>query len=227
MSVEQSVVMIGGTGAVGGEVIGQLAEMNKVTRLTVLGRRPVENVVSDKIVQHVVDIENPETYRSFLAGHTIAISTLGVGQPSKISKAQFLKIDRDANLHFGQHCKVAGILHFQLLSSVGVDASSSSFFLRSKGELEAGLKALDFDRLSLFHPSMILTPTNRYGLSQGLTLLFWPLLKPLLQGPMRKLRGIKLATLGAAIANNVGVPKSTDIEILEWDDLVKLSSVRV
>jgi len=55
-----------------------------------------------------------------------------------------------------------------------VSSSSSSFYLKTKGELEDGLKALRFERLSLFHPSMIMTPTNRYGLSQGITLAIMP-----------------------------------------------------
>jgi len=61
-----------------------------------------------------------------------------------------------------------------LLSSVGISPKSKSFFLRTKGELVEALKALNFERLSIFMPSMILTPTNRYGFSQALTLAVWP-----------------------------------------------------
>ncbi|WP_373236840.1 hypothetical protein [Cohaesibacter celericrescens] len=63
---------------------------------------------------------------------------------------------------------------------------------------------------------MILTPNNRYGLSQGLTLALWPLLTPLLIGPLRKLRGIKVERLGRAIANNL-VKTGRGVEVLEWD----------
>lgn len=218
MREHKSIVMIGATGAVGSQVVKALLRLDGISQITLLGRRPLSDVVSDKITQHVVDALDPDTYFEFLAGHTTAISTLGVGQPSKISNEQFIAIDRDANLHFGQACKTAGVQHFQLLSSVGVDPKSSSFFLRSKGELEAGLKELEFNRLSLFHPSMILTPENRYGISQGLTLLLWPLLKPILFGPLRKFRGVKVAHLGTAIAKNAVSSNSASVEVLEWDD---------
>lgn len=218
MNENKSIVMIGATGAVGSQVVKTLIDMDQIDQITLLGRRLLEEVNSSKITQHTVDVLNPESYRQQLSGHAIAISTLGVGQPSKISKEQFVKIDKDANLDFGTACKTAGVQHFQLLSSVGVDAKSNSFFLRSKGELEEGLKALEFDRLSLFHPSMILTPENRYGISQAITLAVWPLLQPILLGPLRKFRGVEVARLGSAIANNSVRPNTRSVEVLEWDD---------
>jgi len=217
MNEDKSVVMIGATGAVGGHVVRGLVELPAVQRITLLGRRTVSDIADEKIEQHIVDALDPVTYTQFLPGHTTAICTLGVGQPSKVTKQQFLAVDRDAVLGFATACKEAGIGHFQLLSSVGANPASSQYYLRGKGELEQGLKDLQFDRLSLFHPSMILTPQNRYGPLQGLTLLVWPWLTPLLSGGLRKFRGIKVDRLGRAIALNTdrGRPGT---ETLEWDD---------
>lgn len=216
----KSVVMIGATGAVGSEALKVLTQMDSVARVTVLGRRPLEGVSSEKIAQHIVDLFDPETYRAYLPGHTSAICTLGVGEPSKVSKEQFIKIDKTLPLQFATLCKAAGVEHFQLLSSVGANSKSRSFFLRSKGELEDDLRHINFQRLSLFHPSMILTPENRYGLSQAVVLAVWPLLDPILFGRLRKFRGIKVADLGAAIARNI-VSSGVGTQTLEWDDIAK------
>lgn len=215
-SKSKSVIMIGATGAVGTEALNRLVQMDEIGRITLLVRSksPVE---SNKITQHVVDVLNPETYQAHLSGHDVAISTFGVGEPTKISKEDFIKIDRDAVLSFARLCKDAGIQHFQSLGSVGVHSKSSQYYLKAKGELEDGIEALGFSRVSLFHPSMILTPHNRYGLTQGLTLAIWPILTPLLMGPLRKLRGIKVERLGRAIANNVAT-SGNGIEVLEWDE---------
>jgi hypothetical protein len=59
------------------------------------------------------------------------------------------------------------------------------------------------DVLDPFQPSMILTPTNRYGIAQGLALALWPKLDVLLRGSWRKYRGVAVQTLGAAIAGNL------------------------
>jgi len=224
MTDKFSIVMIGATGAVGTEVVKALVRMDAVARITLLGRRKFEGIVSDKIDQHVVDVMDPESYAIHLGGHDVAICTMGVGEPTKAPRAEFTKIDHDAPMAFGLACKAAGVQHFELLSSVGANPKSRSFFLRTKGDLNAGLASLGFARLSLFQPSMILTPANRYGVSQALTLAVWPKLTPLLAGPLRKLRGIKVADLGAAIAANIAVA-GAGVEVLHWDEISALPPV--
>ena len=108
------------------------------------------------------------------------------------------------------------------ICTLGVgEPSKKSLFLRTKGELIVALKALHFDRLSIFQPSMILTPTNRYGLSQAIVLKLWPKLDFILQGNARKYGGIKVAELGKAIANN-SLTKGVGTEYLQYDDFKQL-----
>jgi len=220
-----SVVMMGATGAVGGAVLTALQAMPAISRITLLGRRAVPGLTDPKTKQHSADIFDTTSYAAYLPGHSAAVCTLGVGQPSKTSKAEFLRVDRDAVLNFAAACKAAGVSHFSMLSSVSADSASKSFYLRSKGELEDGLIALGFGQLSLFHPSMILTPQNRYGFVQGVTLAVWPWLTPLLRGPLRKFRGVPVAGLGTAIAQNLLLSGSGN-KVLEWDDFRKMNGGR-
>lgn len=219
------IVMMGATGAVGGETLAMLLKMEAIQKLTLLGRNLVAGVEKAMVHQHQIDVLHPDSYTAFLPGHQVAICTLGVGQPSKVSKEVFLKIDKQAVLDFAKACKNAGVKHFQLLASVGIHAQSSSFYLRSKGELVEEIKALQFERFSIFEPSMILTPTNRYGILQGITLFLWPLLNPVLVGGLRKYRGVRVETLGQAMANNILISK-TGIEHLRWDDFQEIGSKR-
>jgi uncharacterized protein YbjT (DUF2867 family) len=214
--------MIGATGAVGSHVVKKLVSLKGLERLTLLGRRHVEGLSSNKIEQHSINILNADSYADLLAGHQTAICTLGVGQPSTMTKQEFVKIDKDAVINFASACRQADVRHFELLSSVGATSQSLSFYLRTKGQLEDHLKNLKFERLSLFHPSMILTPTNRYGFTQAVTLFAMPLLNPILAGPLRKFRGIPVETLGASIAINV-VHAKTGAETLHWQDFVHLT----
>ena len=216
------IVMIGATGAVGGNALQALLTYPKVSRITLLGRRSIPDISNSLVHQKEIDIFNPTSYLELLQGHTTAICTLGVGEPSKISKDDFVKIDKLAVIDFATACKKAGIRHFELLGSVGANSKSSSFYLRIKGELVDALKALNFERLSIFQPSMILTPTNRYGVSQGIILKIWPLLKPLLLGGLRKYRGVKVEILGKAIGANI-LSDKTGMETLFWDDFYKLT----
>jgi uncharacterized protein YbjT (DUF2867 family) len=187
-----SVVMLGASGAVGMQALGRLLQEPARARVTALVRKPLQGVDSEALTQHMLDVLSPQAYRHVLPKHDCAICTLGVGEPSKMSKAEFVKIDKDAVISFATACKAAGVRHFELLCAVGANAKSASFYLKLKGEIEEALKALQFERLSLFQPSMILTPTNRYGVSQAFVLATWPAVSHLMLGPLRKYRGIKV-----------------------------------
>ena len=216
-----SLVMLGARGAVGTATLNTLLQLKNIQQLTLLGRNPISTINIDFIQQHQISISEPSSYQKYLQGHTTAICTLGVGQPSKMSKEEFVKIDKIAVLDFAIACKKVGVTHFELLASVGISPQSTSFYLRTKGELVAALKELDFERLSIFQPSMILTPTNRYGIAQAITLKVWPLLKPLLMGSLRKYRGIPVNVLGQAMAKNI-LNEGEAYEILQWDEFYSI-----
>lgn len=216
------VVMMGATGAVGSQAVAALLAMPEVAGLTLLGRRPLAGCEDPKVVQHTVDVVDPATYAALLPDHHAAVCTLGIGQPSGVDRAAFERLDREAVRAFGQACREAQVRHFELLGSVGADPQSRSFYLRVKGLLEQDLEGLGFPRLSLFQPSMLLTPENRYDWKQGLMLRVWPVLDPLFQGRGRRFRGVRVATLGRAMARNLGT-SGAGVERLHWDDFQRLA----
>ena len=228
MSKSLSVVMLGASGAVGGQVVSTLLAMPQLKRLTLLGRREIEvpsSADGKAVAQHVIDIDASDSWAKLVAGHDCAACTLGVGEPSKVSKTEFVHIDKDVVIAFATICKQAGVKHFELLGAAGADSRSRSFYLRIKGELRDALTALNFERLSVFQPSMILTPTNRYGVSQALILALWPSLSRLMIGPLRKFRSVRVETLGAAMAKNLAT-SAKGAETLHWDAFQTLAKAK-
>lgn len=213
--------MLGATGAVGSECARALVVRPELHRLTTLGRRPLADLAGPGVAQHVVDVFDAASYAEYLPGHDVAICTFGVGQPSQVSHDELVRVDKTAALDFARGCRAAGVRHFELLSSVGANARSRVFYLRTKGELEDELRALRFGRLSLFRPSMILTPTNRYGLLHGLTLAVWPRVQPLFFGGLRKYRGVPVEVLGRAMAMHAGAP-GDGTDVYHWDEFASI-----
>lgn len=77
---------------------------------------------------------------SYLGGHNVAICTLGVGEPSKVSKEEFVKIDKTAVVDFAKRCKEAGVKHFEILSSVDANPRTKTIYLKINGEINEELK---------------------------------------------------------------------------------------
>jgi uncharacterized protein YbjT (DUF2867 family) len=218
-----SVVMLGASGAVAGCVVRALVQRSELQRLTLLNRRELPDPPA-AARQHIVDVFDPATYSPLLAGHISAICTFGVGQPSKVPPAELVRVDHDAVLAFAKACRAAGIAHFELLGAVGAAASSRIHYLRTKGHLVDALNALGFTRLSVFQPSVIVTPANRYGLSQAATLAVMPLLSPLLIGGAKKFRSVAVDQLGRAMALNL-LTDGEGSETLHWPDFQRLAPV--
>jgi uncharacterized protein YbjT (DUF2867 family) len=222
----QRILLFGATGAVGGEVLKTLLTLPQVDKVTAIGRRKVDVPAgldpSHKLVQEAVDLNDPAAYSEYLKGHTHAVCALGLGQPSKVSREEFVHIDRDLVLIIARACREAGVTGFSLLSAVGANAQSSFFYSKLKGQLDDGLRELGFERLRLFRPSMILTPTNRYGSLQGFLLWFWPLLNPVLMGTLSKVRGIRVEELGKAMALSAVTDDESGVKILHWVDFKAL-----
>jgi uncharacterized protein YbjT (DUF2867 family) len=216
-------VLLGATGAVGRNVLAEALRSPAFAAVTTLGRRPVEGLEAvGKLAQHVVDLADPASYRDQVTGHTTAICTLGVGEPSKSTPAEVWKVEIDYVMGFAAVCKEAGIRHFSLMTSVGANPRSRFAYVRLKGAQEERVKALGFERTSLFRPSMLLTATNRYGTSQAILLALWPKLRPLLAGPLRRYRGIRVEDLGTAMAKNAESAGPPGVEALEWDDFQRI-----
>jgi len=216
-------VLVGATGAVGGHVLDTALRSPVYAGLTTLGRRRADtapDAPTERLAQHLVDVADAASYRDLLPGHSDAISTLGVGDPARVAFEELWRVEVDYVVGFARACRDAGVERFSLMTSVGADARSASKYLRLKGTLEQRVRELGFPRLSLVRPSMILTPTNRYGVLQGITLAVWPRLHWAMRGRLRAARGIRVDELGRAIALDAAHGSLADgTRVLAWDEL--------
>jgi uncharacterized protein YbjT (DUF2867 family) len=121
------------------------------------------------------------------------------------SQAAFAAIDRDLVLALASIARRLGARQAIVVSSVGAAARSSNFYLRVKGEMEAGVEALGFERCDFLQPGLLLgersgekRPGERIGQ------LLAPLYNPLLRGPLSRYRAIGADAVAAALVALVG-----------------------
>ncbi len=219
MEQKRSAIVLGATGAVGSSVVRALLKSSRIEKVTTLGRNPfrLEGAADPRLDHKQVDVFDPASYETFVSGHQIAFCTLGIGQPSKVSREELHKVDVEAAGLFAEACKRRGVEHFSLLTAVGADPKSRVYYLRFKGEIEDKVRTLGFARASFFRPSMLMTRENRYGLSQGLLLKIYPALDRILVGPLRNLRSIRVEDLGKAMVKNAEKP-GMGVEVLQWSE---------
>lgn len=146
-------LLVGGTGLVGGEVLKLALAEPGIETLVVPSRRPLD-ISHPKLVAPVVDFE---ALPADAAWWTVdaAICTLGTTIKTAGSRAAFRKVDHDYPLAVARLARAHGASRLAVVSAKGASSRSPFFYSRVKGELEAGLTALGYPPLTLVRPGLI------------------------------------------------------------------------
>ena len=163
-------LIIGATGATGKDLVTLLLNDNAYTEVHCFVRKPM-SISHPKLHAHVVDFDTPEAWADLLHGD-VAFSCLGTTLAVAGSKEAQWRVDYDYQYAFAQQCKANGVPTFVLISAAGATAQSKLFYNRMKGQLEDAMKALEFTRLLIFQPSVLVRKgSDRKGEQFGLKMI--------------------------------------------------------
>ena len=147
-----SVLVAGATGLVGRQLLAQLLGDRHTETVHALVRRDVPDFPnSRRLLCHQVDLSAPMK----LPAATVAFVALGTTITAAGSQAAFAAIDRDAVVAVASAALKVGVARLAVVSALGADAQSTVFYNRIKGEMEAQLTALGFERLVIARPSLL------------------------------------------------------------------------
>lgn len=191
------VCLIGATGLVGDSLIKVCVARGDV-RLVAVARREVAMPQGARMEVLLAPSEGwPE---ALAASHAdVLVCALGTTMRQAGSQEAFRAVDHDLVLASAKAARQAGIGHFILVSSVGADAASNNFYLRTKGETEAQLRKLGFDRLDVLRPSLLVGNRHPKRVLEQLAMLFAPVMNLLLHGNARRFRAIRTSQLAETI----------------------------
>ena len=154
-------LIIGATGATGKDLVTQLLADDTYSEVHCFVRKPL-TFTHTKLHAHVVDFETPESWVDLLRGD-VAFSCLGTTLAAAGSKEAQWRVDYDYQYNFAEHCRNNGVPTFVLISAAGAKAQSKLFYNRMKGQLEDAVKELEFPRLLIFQPSVLIRSNSDRG----------------------------------------------------------------
>ncbi|WP_219894942.1 NAD(P)H-binding protein [Aquisediminimonas profunda] len=210
------IVMTGATGLVGGLLVQKLGDHD----LSLVGRR----LVADAPARAVQRIGPMEDWPKLVSQSTYdaAICCLGTTIRVAGSQAAFQAVDRDAVSAFAAAAKAAGARHFLMVSSVGANPATRNFYLRTKGEAEAAVQSIGFERIDIFRPGLL--RGHRPGASrpgESFMMAISPFTDLLTPHVFDQYRSIAAESVAAAMAACIG-REGNDTRILENRDMLGL-----
>jgi uncharacterized protein YbjT (DUF2867 family) len=198
---ERTATIIGATGMIGNHLLELLLQDDYFSVVRILVRRPYPKT-DPKIEVKLVDFSDAESFKLALEGTDTIFSCVGTTQKNVKGDIElYRKIDFDIPLKAARFGKETGCEKFILVSSVGADKHSRTFYLKLKGELENAINMLGVEAVHIMQPSVLLgdRKDNRTGeriLQGGMKLI-----SGLLLGSLRRYKAIHGKTVATAMLN--------------------------
>ena len=193
----KTAIVIGSTGLTGGYLLTELVANPNYSKIIVLVRK-ASGQHNLKVEELIVDFNKLSDFKNKIIGDDV-YCTIGTTIKKAGSQEAFTKVDLEYPLSIAKIAKENGAKHFLLMSSIGANAASGNFYLKTKGTLENALRDLNFDSLSIFRPSILLGPRSEFRLGEKIGIFFMRLFSFLLLGSLKKYRPIHVKQVAHAM----------------------------
>ena len=147
-------LIAGSTGFLGSKILNYLHKEDQ--KIYCLSRR--ENEINSVSIEDIIidfdtinDLSLPKIDHVYLClGYELRAWEL-ISMPER-KKGPFYKVDYEYTLNIAKKAEEAGATSVSLVSAVGANKNSESFYLKTKGDLEEEIKKLKFETINIFQP---------------------------------------------------------------------------
>lgn len=169
------VTLFGATGLIGSYLLEILLKDSDIHLINLVGRKSFY-LRHDKINNIVIDFKDHESISESIRSSEVVFVSIGTTM-SKVNgnKQKYRNIDFDIIYNISNACKENSTKQLLIVSSLGADSKSNSFYLRLKGEIEQVVYELNLISTSIFRPSVLLGNRNEFRLVERILQFIMPL----------------------------------------------------
>ncbi|WP_026475403.1 NAD-dependent epimerase/dehydratase family protein [Alkaliflexus imshenetskii] len=209
-------VIFGSTGLTGSHLVEVLSQDSRFSKIHAASRTEPESLPNKVIhlpfaTNNIVIPDNTD----------VVFCCLGTTIKKAGSQREFEKVDLHSVFTVAQKARLQGVKTFVLVSSTGANARSRNFYLRTKGRAEEKLLNLEFQRLYIMRPALLLGQRSEKRAGENIAQKIMPLFNFMFIGKLLKYKPISAKTVAKTmIYVAVNQPPS---HIFECDELHKLA----
>ena len=164
-------LVLGASGATGRELVKLLLDDSNFNQVSIFVRT-VPKTSDKKLKIHKIDFSKLIEYKDLIKGD-ILFSALGTTKKDAGGKKEQYLVDYTYQYEFAKMASENGVANYSLVSSTGANSNSSFFYPKIKGELEESVKKLNFKKIDIFQPPMLIRQPDlmRSGEKSGIKFL--------------------------------------------------------
>jgi uncharacterized protein YbjT (DUF2867 family) len=192
-------VIAGASGLIGSYLLEILLKASEYDEVVILVRKATD-IKDKKLTEIILDFEQLENYKDEIKGHVL-FCCLGTTNNKTPDKALYRKIDHDYPVTLAKLAQANGVEQYHLVSSIGADFNSSTFYTKLKGETEEDIKTVGLKTLHIYQPSFLKGDRKEFRLMEKILIGLSYIIDPLLIGSLKKYRSIPAKTVAMAMYN--------------------------
>lgn len=200
----KTALLFGSTALTGSYLLQQLLHDSRYEKIKVFVRKKTDFPLNKKLEVHVVELASPKQYAEHLKGDDL-FCCLGTTIAAAGSQEAFRQVDFELPLRIAEAACVNNVSSFIIVSSIGADAKSSNFYLKTKGDMEEAIQNFSFKKLAILRPSMLLGDRKEFRFGELIGKALMKLLSFAFIGKLKKYKAIHANDVAKAmivIANN-------------------------
>ena len=194
--------LVGATGLIGSHLLQALLKDAYFDTVRILIRRPID-ITHPKLEKKIVDFNDSDSLLVALSNSDVLFCAIGTTQKKvKGDKDAYRKIDFDIPVRLARFCQMTGCEKFILVSSIGANSKSSSFYLQLKGKVEHVVKEIGIRSVHIMRPSLLLGDRKEFRFGEDFSKVFMTTFSFLIPSKYKAIQAKDVAKAMAVVAKN-------------------------
>ena len=215
----KTALIFGSSGLIGNHLLNCILKDDYYQKIKLFIRTKID--IGDPRVEVIYDdFKNTDNLEKTIIGDD-CFFCIGTTKKDTPNKKEYRRIEYDIPVNIAKVAKLNSINSFFNVSSMGANSSVSNSYLRNKGQVEDVLVSLNFDKIAILKPSLLLGNRKKFRLAERIAQFVMTKMSFIFFGKMKKYKPIKAINVAKAIIN---ISKNNyQIKFFESDKLLELS----
>jgi len=217
----KTALIFGSSGLIGSHLLDLIVNDNNYSKIKLFVRSEPVNT-SPKIEIIKTDFNNLINHKDSIVGD-VCFFCIGTTRKNTPDKNEYLNIEYNLPIEIAKIAKSNSVNYFVYVSSIAANTNASGLYLKNKGRAEEELKKLNFLKLSIMRPSILLGTRKEKRVGEKIGIFAMKTLSPLFLGKMKKYKPVKAKYVAKTMLNVI--QNDYQKTIFESDEIIEISSL--
>ncbi len=193
----KTALVLGSSGLVGGHLVNMLMHDDRYQHI-ILINRSASKIDHPKIEEKIINFKQIQSEIKLIQANDV-FCCIGTTIKSAGSKENFKAVDYRIPLEFAKIASQSNSNNFIVISSMGANPNSSSFYSKIKGQMEDALKKIELKNLIIVRPSLLLGDREEIRVGEKIGKVLMNAFSFLMIGSLKKYKAIEAKQVAKAM----------------------------